>query len=85
MIHANELRIGNWVKSAVKIDIADYKTPDFMQVGVMMLRDCIYYKDNWAFEPIPLSPEILEKCGFVRQENKTSIFILNRLVLWVYS
>jgi hypothetical protein len=36
----------------------------------MMIRDCEYYKDNWSFEPISLTPEILERCGFSKVNNQ---------------
>jgi hypothetical protein len=52
MVQANELRIGNW--------ITDDK-------GIPFKVDEIrhwYYSDA---EPIPLTPEILEKCGFERE------------------
>lgn len=48
MIPASELRINNWV-------IGIYGTP--MRVGVIMDGP------NEA-QPIPLTPELLEKCGF---------------------
>jgi len=58
---AKELRIGNWVMyndkntepipHPVKIDISDLL---LLQNGV---KECVY-------NPIPLTPEILEKCDF---------------------
>lgn len=62
MISANELRIGNLVQRTIVLDILNERK--FALVDPIMIRDCEYYKDNWAFEPIPLTPEILEKCGF---------------------
>lgn len=51
MIKANELRLGNWV-----LDVYDNK------VKVTIIDDTV----DWA-KPIPLTPEILEKSGFVKQ------------------
>ena len=49
MIKANELRIGNWVND---------------KIGLVTIGE--NGKINFAdvYEPIPLTPEILEKCGF---------------------
>lgn len=68
MIHATELRIGNWVwkifapygrdqdKEYIKIDLEEMK------------RVCgVLSPNNFRLEPIPLSPEILEKIGFVKR------------------
>ena len=63
MIKENELRIGNWVKGPMD---------EFMQVNIL---GSFTYPDYThatgvgvfgqnGFEPIPLTPEILEKCGF---------------------
>jgi len=52
MIATNELRIGNWVRireSDTKVQVESY------MLNVSELSNC---------QPIPLTPEILEKCGF---------------------
>jgi len=62
MIQANELRIGNWYKPCS----SDYA------IITEILSDRVYakYTDsifNTTYEyisPIPLTPEILDKCGF---------------------
>jgi hypothetical protein len=51
MIKANELRIGNWV------NVQD------QSVQLSFIDN----EDNEEFEPIPLTPEIVEKCGFVNK------------------
>lgn len=69
MIKANELRIGNKINvysDTVEVtDVADDGT-----IGTTAYFDgqmgCCGCTDNMA-QPIPLTPEILEKCGF---ENK---------------
>ena len=38
----------------------------YFGINMLMLRDCEHYKDNWAFEAVPLTAEILKKCGFVK-------------------
>ncbi len=55
MIQANELRIGNWV-----IGI------DYFQVEAIFKE-----RDMSMIEPIPLTPEILYKCGFEKDEQAT--------------
>lgn len=50
---ANELRVGNWVRkkgSDTKIQV----DPSILNVSELI-----------NYQPIPLTPEILEKCGFV--------------------
>ena len=54
MIKANELRIGNWVLFIKKIT----------QVESWMFIQGVKH-----ITPIPLTPEILEKCGFKADEN----------------
>ncbi len=53
---ANELRIGNWV-----YDDEYYKIEGW-ELGADNADE--------AFDPIPLTPEILEKCGFVKESDK---------------
>lgn len=74
MVQANELRIGNWVKATVIIKVADYNPPEFMQCDITMIRDCQHYKDSWAWEGIPLSPELLVKCGFKKLPKSIAVY-----------
>jgi hypothetical protein len=69
MIKVNELRIGNIVQRAVMIELLDGGVK-YAAVNQVMLRDCEYYKDYWAYEAVPLTEEILLKCGFKKQENE---------------
>lgn len=64
-IKANELRVGNWVQrpEQIRSKLLDDDRIYFL-VDSIMIRDCEHYESNWAFEPIPLTPEILEKAGF---------------------
>lgn len=69
MIQANELRIGNWVQmqdvpngsempgSMFQWDSAHWWDVETSRLRVSMLN------------PIPLTPEILEKCGFHKHNN----------------
>lgn len=68
MIQANELRIGNFVKTPnqdfFRIDAFEYLRDDFGKVA--QGKDTQYHPLPWYLnniEPIPLTPEILEKCG----------------------
>ena len=61
-ILASELRIGNWIL------VNNEPCP----IGYGVIADCAQkakgiknaYLDKISFDPIPLTPEILEKCGF---------------------
>ena len=65
MINANELRIGNWVTGNFPYMIV--KTISNGSFDLYMPgsdADDFSFDDN-EIDPIPLTPEILEKCGFV--------------------
>lgn len=58
----NELRLGNWMKLKAPMDPA----PEYAHVTQVYMSgfSCDYHwTGNW-YEPIPLTPEVLEKCGF---------------------
>lgn len=57
MLKANELRIGNW------IDCRNFNGTG-KTIRTEFHLDLIKY--THFFDPIPLTPEILEKCGFVK-------------------
>jgi hypothetical protein len=59
MIKANELRIGNWY--------FEYGMPRQATALFIYKLESIRIRDKIAIDisPIPLTPEILEKCGFV--------------------
>lgn len=52
MIPANELRIGNYVTNG-----SNYLTIEYFMLNTGL-------DDNVDYDPIPLTSEILEKCGF---------------------
>jgi len=61
MIKANELRIGNWTNDTRTISDRTLMQNVFHPTQIQKIeKDYI----NKFFEPIPLTPEILEKCGF---------------------
>ncbi len=66
-LSANELRIGNWIEN----NIAEFPDNYFqvLEVGetlkLKQWNDIDFYHIA-DFQPIPLTPEILEKCGFVK-------------------
>jgi hypothetical protein len=76
MIAAKELRIANWVNELGE----SFYTP--IQVSIKLLGQIESGEKD--FQPIPLTPEILEKCGFERMPltsvkrwfNKETIFYL---------
>ena len=63
MIAPNELRIGNWVK----IGYVPHMVIDGKHID-------LYCED---YQPIPLTPEILEKCGFTQRKDTKFGFTVN--------
>jgi hypothetical protein len=59
MIKASELRISNWVQYTDKAYSGYHKIIDGADIDEI--------SDSQSFEPIPLTPEILEKAGFARR------------------
>lgn len=62
MINANELRIGNWVKIVSPND-------GFMKANPKLIFDILYESDGVKVQPVPITPEILGKCGFEKDNN----------------
>lgn len=60
MVKANELMIGNYV-----LDVEPYN--DFVKVQPHHIARLVENTGH-VYRPIPLTPEILEKCGFVFNE-----------------
>ena len=67
MVKANELRIGNWIGNV--ISDKPYKVEI---IKAQAVKNGIFYTVNELLQehltPIPLTPEILEKCGFVSKD-----------------
>jgi hypothetical protein len=63
MVTVNTLRIGNWVSNGEK----------YYTVDINMLYD-IATNENFPIEPIPLTPEILEACGFKKWDSVDNRF-----------
>lgn len=62
MIKENELRVGNWVIGSDAYFAAEIKP--YQVKGFDLYGGRYDY-----FEPIPLTPDILKKCGFMRDRN----------------
>ena len=78
---ANELMIGDWV---LTLD-STHKEKVFAQVdaieegkhSILVTKECSnWFVDIDWIEPIPLTPEILEKNGFVKVENTLTSTII---------
>ena len=72
MIQANELRIGNWVQHLAGWSYRSDKRPtmhffQWNESDWYALGECTLWLEKVA--PIPLTPEILEKAGFVKVNN----------------
>lgn len=66
MINANEIRIGNWVEirgighgSVTSINVKDIST-----ISIKNAHRYVSNSDLQLITPIPITSEILEKCGF---------------------
>lgn len=76
MIAANELRLGNWVEHMTNGNKWQITISDFVEeyeMGQAMFH----------MKPIPLTPEILEKCGFQLAPQRISIYEKGLLRLWL--
>ncbi|MDP4265714.1 MAG: hypothetical protein Q8941_24560 [Bacteroidota bacterium] len=62
MININEIRLGNWVKGFEGWG-------EYVEVSYVIM-DQFLQGNTSRFNPIPLTPEILEKAGFERQRSK---------------
>jgi len=63
MIKAHELRVGNWVKNKIDTYV---KVLNIQEETINQIFDDDGVVGSYRidyFEPIPLTPEILEKCG----------------------
>lgn len=87
MIQANELRIGNWVKVGETIStvcLIDHN--QFIQLS----GNAIVNRPE-QIEPIPLTPEILERCGFLgctfngSARNRLDAFRLGALMVKIHN
>ena len=69
MIKANELRVGNW-----------------FYIGELIGQcNADSFKDTSLFEPIPLTPEILEKCWFKPLEEQCNEwYVKDKLLIKIY-
>ena len=78
-MNANELRINNWVS---RTDGVQIQLSNIGRKGTNIGPDEFPVYIEWhMFEPIPLTPEILEKCGFEKvkspyEEAETDDFFL---------
>lgn len=81
---ANELRIGNWVRykdSKEKVKVLQIRRDGSHQLSGYNLCTTYYSEVIGEYEPIPLTEEILLKCGFELTEeckmtDKVKIFEL---------
>ena len=67
MIQANELRIGNWIedRDTGRIGVVSLISKEEVVLNLKKSRVWLYFED---LKPIPLTEEILLKCGFEKVE-----------------
>jgi len=79
MIQANELRVGNYVNRLMGTDCGYHR----VRTKVNTISDCdintgqMNYGMLSEIESIPLTPEILEACGFKRKTSSNRIQFVN--------
>lgn len=86
-IKTSELRLGNWVfghnpATMAYKQVGYFKVDDINEEGVNTYRVDGFDTESAYYEPIPLTPELLEKCGFelnkkVYRWHKNTITICN--------
>jgi len=80
---ANELRIGNWVLHTNGNGDFTFEIEEILAKGINVVHNGgIWFIKYEYIEPITITPEILEKCGFVKEHRKIDIFSKGRLRLW---
>ena len=92
MIQANELRIGNWVLDANNVYKCIHAVSEGFIDGLVNFENDIRRRDefqtelNWSkiqeIEPIPLTEEVLLKCGF-KYERAISSFTHPEMDMWL--
>lgn len=63
---ANELRVGNYIKDSIyntTLKVIELSENDLM--AYVIDRSKFPLPDGYSLEPIHITPEVLEKCGFV--------------------
>jgi len=71
MIKINELRVGNWVEDWIDKRNCIIQRPIDLEDFCMMFN---YGNHPLPFKPIPLTEEVLLKCGFVKDDFNGSIW-----------
>ena len=80
-MEATELMIGDWVGRVFDDKRIDYRQVDWIRTGEIGMR----YQKVWAIgciEPIPLTPEILEKNGIKKRRNEYAVFGWEGMKQW---
>lgn len=75
MIKPNELRIGNRLRPRRVIDPENTPIIGYAICAAHIAYSEEYLNNDW--EPIPLTPEILKKCGFVKHASHSLILKVN--------
>ena len=70
MIKANEIRLGNWIE-LIYCPYGPDISSEYKQVDIEEIQRAkgLLGVNSFRQEPIPLTPEILEKCGLVVSED----------------
>lgn len=88
MIAAHELRIGNWVLARPEIAGIETESEELVNIQVAFVSKNMAHEE-WLY-PIPLTPEILEKCGFEKHHSNYYVDALmlkpngNVWEVWLY-
>jgi hypothetical protein len=76
-MNANELRIGNYAI------VKDAPIESIIRVRAQHIAEAEEHNPSWFLYPIPLTPEKLEKCGFIYRNDSKDIMDNGYFVLYL--
>ncbi len=87
MIKSEELMLGNWIRLFLGIDDNGKNYRNYKIEGIMNQHGSSFHlvSNTWIeisnnFEPIPLTEELLLKCGFEHSDGSYSIDFNDRII-----
>lgn len=85
MMKETEFRLGNLCRDKLTgeyLRVSDLTEEGETIVFSVINRDAFPLPDGWNAESIPITPEILEKCGFERDNNGWKLKVSEMMFLW---
>jgi len=82
MIQSIELRIGNLIEANGPVMEVKQITQDWVELYLHGSESDTWGENLEDCNPIPLTPEILGKCGFVKNKHKIDVYEKGRIRIW---